>query len=196
MDQNQRFKKMNNMNEEEIALLQKLEEDKKTIVREKVKLEKQELSTRIEGLVFLKNEISKQNTRHAIVEKIEGLIDDMISSPDTRLDLPTLLRIHESFTKSENDAALGIFSVLKQQIMVQQNNIIAQGSKDLPKLVVNAPGQSPSDANQQKKKQNLVTAKNFVELVDELHQSEFSEEERQGDEGPSITLETPAESRD
>lgn len=190
---------MNNLNEEEQALLQKIEEDKKTIVREKVKLEKQELATRIEGLVFLKNEIAKQNTRHSIVEKIEGLINDMIDNPDTRLDLPTLLRIHESFTKSENDAALGIFSVLKQQIMVQQNNIISQGSKDLPRVVIGSNANSPSEAKQQKKKENLVTAKNFIELVDELEHTEFSPEERgesPDDSDDSEVVETTSERRD
>jgi hypothetical protein len=168
---------MNNLSEEEKELLEKIEEERKIIIREKVKLEKQELATRIEGLVFLKNEIAKQNVRHAIIEKIEKLINQMIDDPETRLDLPTLLRIHESFTRSENEAALGIFSVLKQQIMVQQNNIIAQGSKDIPRVVITS-NSNVSEEKQQKKKETLITAKNFIELVDELEQTEFSSEER------------------
>lgn len=167
---------MSTNHDEEAAVLRKLEEDKKQLLHDKLKLEKQELSTKIESLVYLKDQIAKQNSGRKILTKIENMIEDLIDNPDTRLDIPTLLRIHEAFTTAENQAALGIFSVLKQQVMVQQNNVNMNG-KDLPKLVLNQ--SSPTNGEPPpNRKEKLATAKNFIELVDELEQTEFSPEER------------------
>lgn len=165
------------LNQEEESVLRKLEEDKKQLLVDKLRLEKQELSTKIESLVYLKEQIAKQNSGRAILTKIEGMIENLLDNPDTRLDIPTLLRIHEAFTNAENQAAMGIFSVLKQQVMVQQNNV-NMNAKDLPKLVLNQTGQSSSGDPSPSKKEKLSTAKNFIELVDELEQTEFSPEER------------------
>lgn len=161
-------------NEEE-QLLQKLEADKRQLAFDKMKLEKQELSTKIESLVYLKDQIAKQNSGRQILNKIEGMIENLLDNPENRLDIPTLLRIHEAFTNAENQAAMGIFSVLKQQVMVQQNNVNMNG-KDIPKLVLNQ--STTTSEPSPNKKEKLATAKNFVELVEELEQTEFAPEER------------------
>ena len=174
---------------EETEALQRMDEEKRLLLQEKLKLEKQELSTKIESLVYLKAQISKQNSGRIILQKIEALIEQLIDDPQTRLDIPTLLRIHESFTQAENQAAMGIFSVLKQQVMVQQNNVNVAG-KDLPKLVLNKAAESIDGVQAETKKEKLATAKNFIDFIDELEETEFSPEER---EVRSKDAESPAD---
>lgn len=117
---------------------------------------------RIELLLFMKSRIDMLQSKNDLKNKVQKILGDRLDNiingaTDDQIDPYTLIRLLEVLNKTDTDESANLLGVLKQQIILQQNNFGPQGG--LPPV---PPSPAPTGDND---KEDVKTARAFMNII-------------------------------